>query len=337
VDGDDFDNLPDYDDEDEVEPSQYAPDSQDLSITPEQNHTTDGSEAPKIKPRSSFSALKSKSMKNTNTIRFFKPNLTCVLGSRLFSGMKGSNSMNSPPPPPPLPQIPVDIIVPKTRRPVLTPYPTARSSRSSLLNAQGRSMSISRPQLMPQLCDLPIPENTTTIPFQKRSGPPPTRPPRPASLDEETLAFMRGTGARMVYSTSNRGSASTATTSTTRSQTSSIEARLGFPSGYGTPRSFSIEFPLAARFIPDPSQRLPVRDSSGSLRFSRFSEYVKYKSRSLDGVDVEDRELGPIEQYRAIKEEGDWTLEKPVSREHGKQGGMLFRDQYGGFHFVADI
>ncbi|CAA9958116.1 hypothetical protein PTMSG1_01689 [Pyrenophora teres f. maculata] len=338
--GDVFDDLPDYDDEDEAELSQTASASHDSPITSKENCTIDESKAPKIKPRSSFSALKSKSTTITDFVRICKTNLTWILGSRLFGGIKGGDSSHSPPPPPPLPQIPVDIVVPKTRKPVLRPYPTARGSRPSLPHAQGRSISISRPQPMPQLCNLPIPENAMTIPFEKRPGPPPTRPPRPESLDQETLAFMQEAGVRMVYSSSHRVSASTATTSTTRSQASSIEARLGFPCGFGTPRNFSIDSPLAARFIPDPSQRLPVRDSDGSLRFSRFSEYVKYKSRGVDGVDgvvAEDRELGPIEQYRAITKEDDWTLEKRVSREDGKQGGMLFRDQYGGFHFVADI
>ena len=56
-----------------------------------------------------------------------------------------------------------------------------------------------------------------------------------------------------------------------------------------------------------------------------------------DGVDPEDREVGPIELYRAGKQ-GDWVLEKRVSGGvDGKGGGMLFRDRWGGFHFVADI
>jgi hypothetical protein len=180
-----------------------------------------------------------------------------------------------------------------------------------------------------------MPENTITVPFTKRAGPPPPRPQRPESLDEETLAFMRESGTRMVLPSTPRSSAST---STPRSQTSSIEARLGFPAGFGNrqsgKRSCSIESPLAAHFS---GQRLPVRDSSGSVRYSRFSEYVKYAgARGADGVEVQDREVGPIEQYRASKE-GDWILEKRVSRKDGAQGGMLFRDRWGGFHFVGDI
>ncbi|RYO18590.1 hypothetical protein AA0111_g10701 [Alternaria arborescens] len=217
----------------------------------------------------------------------------------------------------------------------------ARGSHISHTKAQGRSISISRPRLMAQLCSPPILENPITVPFEKRPGPPPVRPPRPDSLDEETLAFMRESGTRIFLLSSNRGSASTATTSTSRSQSSSIEARLGFPSGCGTtPRSCSIESPLAARFMLDPNQRLTVRDSSDGMGYSRFSEYVRYRHdsvRAADGVDAEDREIGPIERYDASKE-GDWTLEKRVSQgRDGKGGGMLFRDRWGGFHFVADI
>ena len=194
---------------------------------------------------------------------------------------------------------------------------------------------------MAQLCSPPILENPITVPFEKRPGPPPVRPHRPDSLDEETLAFMRESGTRIFLLSSNRGSASTATTSTPRSQSSSIEARLGFPSGCGTtPRSCSIESPLAARFMLGPNQRLTVRDSSDGMGYSRFSEYVRYQHdsvRAADGVDAEDREIGPIERYDASKE-GDWMLEKRVSQgRDGKGGGMLFRDRWGGFHFVADI
>jgi hypothetical protein len=52
-------------------------------------------------------------------------------------------------------------------------------------------------------------------------------------------------------------------------------------------------------------------------------------------VDPEDRELGPIEVYRASKC-GDWVLEKRVSGRLGERG-MLFKDRWGGWHFVLDI
>jgi hypothetical protein len=136
----------------------------------------------------------------------------------------------------------------------------------------------------------------------------------------------------------NRVSDSTASSSTPRSHTSSIEARLGLPSGFGTPRSDSLESPLAARFPLDAFQPLPVRDSTGSVTASRFSDYIKTQRSGYasDGIDEEDRELGPIEQYD-VKKEGEWRLEKRVSRGPNGNPGMLFRDTSGAFHFVADV
>ncbi|KAF1942052.1 hypothetical protein EJ02DRAFT_444306 [Clathrospora elynae] len=337
--GDRFDDLPDHEDGDKAseKPLPFPPALCDLSVSPEPKSTVGGPDVPKLKPRSSFATLKSK-------------------GSRLFRG--NNNSPTHSPPPPPIPQIPVEAPVPKIRRPVLTPSPSARDSRSSLGNSKGtpshsardsrssltipkgRSISISRPILMAQLCSPPIPEHPITVPFTKRTSPPPSRPPRPDSLDEETLAFMRESGTRMVIPSSSRGSASTTTCSTPRSHASSIEQRLGFPSGHGTPRTSSLGSPLAAHFPRDPSQRLPVRDSAGSVKYSRFSEYVKYEQGAFasDGVDAEDREVGPVEQYRASKE-GQWTLENRVSRGQDEKpgGGMLFRDKDAGFHLVADF
>lgn len=238
-----------------------------------------------------------------------------------------------------MPQIPVDFPAPKPHRPILTPLQTARGSRSSTKNLQGRSISVSRPVLIAQMESSRIPEHPAIVPFTKPAGPPPSRPPRPDSLDEEVLMFMRESGTRMCLPTNNRVSSSTATASTPRSNASSIEARLGFPSGHGTPRSYSIESPLAARFTLDPSKPLSVRGSTGSVKvYSRFSEYIKAQQAgyAVDGVDADDREVGPVEQYRADKD-GDWKLEKRISRGPGGNPGMLFRDRWGGFHFVADI
>jgi hypothetical protein len=149
---------------------------------------------------------------------------------------------------------------------------------------------------------------------------------------------MQQSGMRMVLQTSNRVSGSTASSSTPRSQSSSIEARLGLPCGYGRSRNTSLDSPLAARFPIDVLQPLQVRDSTGSITVSRFSEFVKAEQGGYasDGVDEGDRELGPIEQYDASKE-GDWRLEKRVSRGPNGNAGMLFRDRWGAFHFVADI
>jgi hypothetical protein len=347
--GDAFDDLPDYDDEDES--NQFPPAPHDFSVSLERTaalppeHTVgDGLASQKVKPQSSFSALKSKG-KLTSLHLPQNLNLMHFPGSRLFRG-KNSDKDNSAPPPPPVPQIPIDVTEPKTRAPVLTPAHNSRSSlatsRTSLTkpkdhslsnSQQDRIISISRPTFMSQIANPPIPENHTTVPFTKRAGPPSARPARPDSLDEETLAFMRETGTRMVLPSTPRASAP----STPRSHTISIEARLGFPSGFAnntTSRSCSLESPLAAHFS---GQRLPVRDSSGSVRYSRFSEFVKYAAGKNGGRGAAvDREVGLIEVYRESKE-GDWVLEKRVSRKDGVVGGMLFRDRWGGFHFVGDI
>ncbi|RAR06673.1 hypothetical protein DDE82_003209 [Stemphylium lycopersici] len=316
--GDGFDDLPEYDEDEESPQHSSAPSNVFASLN--DKRTNSRLETSNVKPQSSLAALKDKT-------------------SRLFIGSKNTSPTHTPPPPP-VPQIPVDLVVSKPHHPVLGPFPKKRSSRITLTKSQGRNISISRPQLTAQLFSPPIPEQTSTVPFEKRAGPAPQRPARPDSLDDDTLAFMRETGTRMVLSTSNRGSASTSTASTPRSQASSIEARLGFPSGHGTPRNSSLESPLAARFSPDPSLRLPVRDSSGSLVYSRFSEYVEYQRQGVhvsNGIDPQDREVGPIELFRPDKQ-GDWSLEKRVSSGvDGKDGGMLFRDRWGGFHFVADI
>jgi hypothetical protein len=149
---------------------------------------------------------------------------------------------------------------------------------------------------------------------------------------------MQQGGSRMVLFTNNRISDSTASSTTPRSYTSSIEARLGLPSGHSTPRTGSLDSPLAARFPPDISQPLQVRDSAGSVTVSRFSQWVRNEcgGYASDGVEEEDRDLGPIEQYDRSKE-GQWKLAKRVSKGPNGNPGMLFRDSMGAFHFVADI
>ncbi|KAH4068080.1 hypothetical protein HBI82_060030 [Parastagonospora nodorum] len=288
------------------------------SSYPSSTHSSCKQEADsqKVRPRPSFATLRTKSS------RFFRNN-----GSR-----------NSSPPPPPVPQIPVDPEAPQPRRLNLVPVHVPRNSRSSLILPQGGHAAISRPVHLPQYSNLPIPENAATVPFTKPAGPPQSRPSRPESLDAETMTFMQQSGMRMVIGTSNRASNSTASSSTPRSYTSSIEARLGFPSGHSTPRSDSLDSPLAARFPLDTFQPLPIRDSTGSLKFSRFSEYVRAERGGYagDGVDEADRELGPIEQFDKAKED-QWTLEKRVSQGPNGNSGMLFRDKAGAFHFVADI
>ncbi|RMZ73176.1 hypothetical protein GMOD_00008982 [Pyrenophora seminiperda CCB06] len=350
--------------------------------TVKEDSTIEKSESPQKfrSRRPSFSALRSKGISTpTSLLSSFlhrRPHSNPILpGSSIFGGSKKVADHEPPPPLPP--QIPVDIDsypVPKPYKSVLTPFPTPRvvAARSCLRNTggqgkgghQARQISISKPTPMPQECGLPIPMDVPTVPFIKPFGPPPRRPPRPASLDEETLAFMREVGARMVYSparSQGSGSNSTAAASTStgtgtaatissrtdantprkRSDTSSIEAYLGFPSGHGTPRKFSIESPLAANHVPSPARRLPCHHRNGSVSYSGFSQGVLYPPSSPFSSPVASSSSslrGPFEQVRRpTDKEGDWTLEKRVSKEDGVRSGMLFRDQYGGFHFVADI
>jgi hypothetical protein len=149
---------------------------------------------------------------------------------------------------------------------------------------------------------------------------------------------MQQSDTRMVLLTRNRVSDSTTSSSTLRSHSSSIEARLGLPSGFGIPRSDSLESPLATRFPLDALQPLQFRDSMGSVIASRFSKHLRAECGGYagDGIDAKDRDLGPIEQYDA-KKENEWRLEKRVSKGTSGNPGMLFRDKSGAFHFIADI
>ncbi|KAF1915555.1 hypothetical protein BDU57DRAFT_539888 [Ampelomyces quisqualis] len=293
-------------------------DSPAPSSHPSSTHSSNKPEvdAPKVKPRPSFAALKSKS-------------------SRLF---RNNDSDHSPPPPPPVPQLPVDPTEPLPRPRVVTPRHSSRKSHSSSISLYNGSLNISRPALLPQYSSPPIPENPITVDFIKPSGPPPPRPPRPESLDDDTIALMQQGGTRMVLFGANRFSDSTASSTTKRSHSSSIEARLGFPSGMSTPRTDSLDSPLAVRFPLDVLQPLPVRDSTGSVRASRFSQWVRheYGGYAGDGVEEDDRDLGPIEQYDRSKE-NEWRMEKRISQGPNGNPGMLFRDGVGAFHFVADI
>ncbi|KAH7386720.1 hypothetical protein DE146DRAFT_768315 [Phaeosphaeria sp. MPI-PUGE-AT-0046c] len=279
------------------------------SVTPEP-------ESLKVKPRPSFANLRTTS-------------------SRLFGNR---NLDSSSPPQPPVPQIPVDFVESPPRRPVLTSLHTSRRSRSSISIPRPLG-TISRPMLVQQYSSPPIPENPSTVAFIKRPGPPPQRPSRPDSLDDDTIAFMQQGCTRMVLHGVSRLSSSTVSSSTTRSHASSIEARLGLHSYSGSStRTGSLESPLAARFPLDIHHPLPIRDSTGSVRTSHFSQFVRNECGGYagDGVDEEDRDLGPIEQYDQTKE-NEWKLVKRVSSGPNGNPGMLFRDKMGAFHFVADI
>lgn len=300
------------------------------------------------KKRPSLASLRRSSMLDNLIARF--PFLAdTAVGSRIFRPATGDIDA-----PPPVPQIPIDTPTPKPRRPVIRPVVTARSAQSSL-SSSGRKVSISRPVTSAQVS---LPQTEFNIPnttFVKPSRPPPPRPPRPESVDWELVALSRDVGSRMVLHTPQHTRTPTVSTTSsarsralTRVQSEDVYSRLGLPSGHSsvsTPRSLTFDSPLssplAANFPQDPSRPLPFRDSSGSVKgYGRFSAYVKarqqYRSGAYeDGVDPDDRELGPIEQYRASRC-ADWTLEKRVSGKLGERG-MLFRDRRGGWHFVADF
>ncbi|KAJ4379157.1 hypothetical protein N0V86_005200 [Didymella sp. IMI 355093] len=87
-------------------------------------------------------------------------------GSRIFRFYAGDQDA----PPPPMPQIPVDIPTPKLRRPVLRPFESARSARSSH-SSKGRIVSISRPMSSMQ-AQLPPDFHPCKVPFVKPAGPP---------------------------------------------------------------------------------------------------------------------------------------------------------------------
>ena len=297
-----------------------------------------------LKKRPSFASLRKSSMLRSMHVRL--PSLTVSPGSRIFR----TNTNNHGPPPPPMPQIPVDTPTLKPRRPIIRPLDSVRSARSSR-SSSGRIVSISRPTSSTQIAQLPSTFNPSKVSFNKPSGPPPPRPARPESLDDELIILMRDGSARMILHTPSRARALTVSTSSsarsralTRVESDDPYTRLGLPSGHSSlssPRSPIFDSPLAAKFPLDPSRPLPFRDSSGSIKgYGRFSAYIKareqYSSGGYnDGVERQDRELGPIEQYRESKC-GDWTLERRVSGKLGERG-TLFRARSGGWHFVADI
>ncbi|KZM19514.1 hypothetical protein ST47_g9346 [Ascochyta rabiei] len=312
--------------------TQNAPISVVPSIVNEKVRGTARKSSPadrELKSRPSFASLRSTS-------------------SRIFRANTGGHD----PPPPPVPQLPIDTPMPKPRRPTLRPFGSIRSART-LKSSTGRNVSISRPILCTQTVHTPSTSTPSTVPFTKPPGPPPRRPARPESLDDEIIAFMRDGSARLVLHTRTRvQSAATTAANTspgrysTQTRVASGEAytRLGLPSGRSSlspPTSSIFDSTLTPNFPLDPTRPLPFRDSTGSVKgYGRFSAYIKarqqYKSGGYDdGVDADDREVGPIEQYRKSRC-GDWTLEARISERLGERG-MVFRDRWGRWRFVADI
>lgn len=214
---------------------------------------------------------------------------------------------------------------------------------------------ISRPVPSSQLTPTPTTYNPSKVDFAKPAGPAPPRPPRPSSIDYELIALKNDGSSRMVLPTQTETRdrtptvSTTSTTSTTSSAYSSADpdsplARLGLPSGHSSldsPKSSIFDSPLAANFRLSPNRPLPFRRSNGEIvGYGRFSAWIKerqlYKSGGYeDGVEMGDRETGPIEMYSESRC-ADWTLERRVSGRLGERG-MLFKDRWGGWHFVLDI
>lgn len=264
-------------------------------------------------------------------------------GSRLFHANIGEHD----PPPPPMLQLRVDTfdLTPKANRVgILRPFKSARSSARSSRSTTPRPYNISQPVSCPQPALSPPSSPPFTVPLTKRPIPPPPRPPRPESIDDELLDLMLAGNSRMVLLHDSRSRSATVTT--TSSATSSFPSD-GSLSRFGLSGHSSLSIPrpssdpLAVGFPRDPNRPLPRQDSNGDLKgYSRFSEFVRERERYVsggcgDGVDPEDRELGPIEVFRESRC-GDWVLEKRVSGQLGERG-MLFRDRWGGWHFVPDI
>ncbi|OSS45235.1 hypothetical protein B5807_10213 [Epicoccum nigrum] len=294
-----------------------------------------------ISRRPSFASLRRSSM--SAIFHFFCP-ANRNAGSRIFHAKTGEHE----PPPPPLPQICVNTfdLTPKANRVgIIRPFKSARSSARSSRSTTPKPY-ISQPVRCPQPAHSPSAFLPITVSFTRPPGPPPPRPPRPESIDDELLDMILDGNTRMVLPYDGRSrSATVTTTSSTISSFSSEDSlsRLGLSghSSLSAPRTPSLESPLAAGFPRDPNRPLPRQDSNGELKgYSRFSEFVRAGEQHAssgygDGVDPEDRELGPIEVYRASKC-GDWVLEKRVSGRLGERG-MLFKDRWGGWHFVLDI
>ncbi|KAF2999313.1 hypothetical protein E8E13_004933 [Curvularia kusanoi] len=293
------------------------------------------------------------------------PSLRNKAGLRFSRGSQADDDC----PKPPVPQIPVAPLTPQAPRPVIISLLSGRSKRPTPSSTP--ELKISSPVATTQLGQLPSTVNTPKFPFTKPPGPPPPRPPRPHSIDEELLGLLRDNSTRKVLLKTNRTSTSTISTE------SSIPSTVALPSGYSSTVSlpsgcsstvripsgnYSIVplpsghssivpipsghssfspprmpvSPLAANFPQDANRPLPIRTSNGSvLGFGRFSAFVRASGGYPDGVDPEDRELGPIELYREEKCV-DWAL---IKRDSGKLGqrGMMFKDRWGGLHFVLDI
>lgn len=154
-------------------------------------------------------------------------------------------------------------------------------------------------------------------------------PPRPESLDEVTLEFMRSCGTRIMQAKNNHSSNDTTFSTAPPSSRVSVESRLCLPSGHKVASHFStIDSSRASVYPIDALQPSHWRDSTGNIR---IREQV-----ASSAVDDSGRGEGPVEQYDSNME-GHWKLEKRCSQGPNGNPGMLFRDASGESRFVSDI
>jgi hypothetical protein len=266
--------------------------------------------------RPSLATLKSKSEIH---IHLYSISLT-QKGSVIF---RNNNPKNHSPPPPPLPQIPINT-PPKPRRPTIEPPASSRSRRSFRRSKPNAKLVISRPVLTPQPSDFE-PTTFARVSFTRPEGPPPQRPPRPASLDEATIALIRDKATRMVLPSTTRSSISTAPDSQ-----SSASRRLGWPSGRTT-----LDSPLTPCLSRKSLPLIPKRRMRGSRYIAEYLRSICHHKRHA--TDPSGEPEAPMELFRATKDGGDWTLEKRASGGTSENPGMLFKDGSGGWHFVADL
>jgi hypothetical protein len=237
--------------------------------------------------------------------------------------LRNNTPKSHSPPPPPLPQIPIGT-PPKHRRPTIEPTGSSRGRRSFGRSKPNAKLVISRPVLTPQPSDFE-PTTFARVSFTRPEGPLPQRPPRPASLDEATLALIRDKGTRMVLPSTTRSSISTAPDSH-----SSASRRLGWPSGRTALRS-----PLTPCFSSKSLPLVPKRRVRGSRYIAEYLRSISHHTRHA--TDPSGEPGASMELFRATKDGEDWTLEKRASGGTGGNPGMLFKDGSGGWHFVADL
>ncbi|KAF2868419.1 hypothetical protein BDV95DRAFT_128739 [Massariosphaeria phaeospora] len=194
------------------------------------------------------------------------------------------------------------------------------TSTSHTSNSAARART-SRPSLK-SLLRTPSPAPATSSAARRRTPPP--RPPRPESLDAETLALLRDSSMRMCIPLTTPPRASVYNTAT---QSAS------------SPRELSLDpnapMPLAARVSSD--------FRFGSAIFANDNNYNNGADGMGMGVNGRPLPVRPTVTYDAIEQfdphrTTQWEMLRRVSGgTTGATPGVLWRDESGRMHFVADI